>query len=168
MREAYAQGIGWGDAKQKLFEQIDAEIAPMREKYQTLIAKPADIESILRDGATRLRARYATPAQAALRAAVGLRDLSSVATQAAPQREQKRVLPTFKQYREADGKFYFKLMQGDRELLVSRGFDSPREAGQRIASMKAGDMNGDFIASEGVDVNEISVALAEFRDDVPN
>src|SRR5690606_26349479 len=51
MRQAYAEGIGWGDAKQKLFECIDAEIAPMRERYEALIARPAEIESILRDGA---------------------------------------------------------------------------------------------------------------------
>ncbi len=28
MRQAFADGIGWGDAKQKLFERIDAELAP--------------------------------------------------------------------------------------------------------------------------------------------
>src|ERR1044071_204821 len=33
MRQAYADGIGWGDAKQRLFERIDAEVAPMRERY---------------------------------------------------------------------------------------------------------------------------------------
>ncbi len=168
MREAYAQGIGWGDAKQQLFERVDADIAPMREKYQALMDKPADIEAILRDGAARLRARYATPALAALREAVGLRDLSSISLQDAPERREKRVLPVFKQYREADGKFYFKLMQGERELLVSRGFDSPRDAGQRIASMKTGDISSDYSASEGISEDEISAALAEFRDDVPN
>jgi len=33
LRQAYANGIGWGDAKQRLFERIDQEIAPMREAY---------------------------------------------------------------------------------------------------------------------------------------
>ncbi|MFP3514286.1 hypothetical protein SB775_32845, partial [Peribacillus sp. SIMBA_075] len=42
-----------------------------------------------------------------------------------------------KQYREADGRFYFKLLDGDGALLVqSGGFDSPREAGQTIAVLK--------------------------------
>ena len=41
MRRAFADGIGWGDAKQKLFERIDAELAPMRERYEALIARPA-------------------------------------------------------------------------------------------------------------------------------
>ena len=54
--QAFADGIGWGDAKQRLFERIDAEVAPMREKYAALMAKPGEIEAILRDGAARLRA----------------------------------------------------------------------------------------------------------------
>src|SRR5262249_30212233 len=32
MRRAYADGIGWGDAKQKVFERVDAELAPMRDR----------------------------------------------------------------------------------------------------------------------------------------
>ena len=165
MREAYAQGIGWGDAKQKLFERIDAEVAPMREKYQALIAQPADIEGILRDGAARLRERYATPAMATLRDAVGLRNLARTDMHAAPERREKRALPVFKQYREGDGKFYFKLMQGERELLVSRGFDSPREAGQQVAAMKAGAPGGDYALGEGVTAEEVATALSAFRDD---
>src|SRR5882724_2495307 len=37
MRNAFAQGIGWGDAKQKLYERINIELAPMRERYEELI-----------------------------------------------------------------------------------------------------------------------------------
>jgi tryptophanyl-tRNA synthetase len=59
MRQAFADGIGWGDAKQKLFERIDAEVAPLRERYEALIAHPERIEEQLRDGARRLRERYA-------------------------------------------------------------------------------------------------------------
>ena len=33
LRQAYADGIAWADAKQMLFERIDREIAPMRESY---------------------------------------------------------------------------------------------------------------------------------------
>ena len=166
MRAAFAEGIGWGDAKQKLYERVEAEVGPLREKYDALIAKPGDIEAILRDGAARLRARYAKPALVELREAVGLRDLSkvSVAVSEAP-REKTEAAPSFKQYREADGKFYFKLMQGERLLLVSRGFDSPRDAGQRVAAMKAGDLDGhsgDFQLGEGVSSDEVNAALAAF------
>ncbi|MEO6689718.1 MAG: tryptophan--tRNA ligase, partial [Dokdonella sp.] len=55
MRQAFKDGIGWGDAKQKLFERIDAELAPMREQYEALIAKPARIEELLHVGARKAR-----------------------------------------------------------------------------------------------------------------
>ncbi|WP_411834045.1 tryptophan--tRNA ligase [Pseudoxanthomonas mexicana] len=137
MRDAFAAGIGWGEAKQALFELIDAEVAPLREKYEALMARPADIEEILRDGAARLRARYATPFIAELRQAVGLRNLSARAQTAAAAVE-KAALPQFKQYREkSDGRFYFKLLDGQGDLLIqSEGFDSPKAAGELIAVLK--------------------------------
>ncbi|MGO4551274.1 tryptophan--tRNA ligase [Lysobacter sp. 2RAF19] len=135
MRKAFADGIAWGDAKQQLFERIDRDIAPLREKYEALMAEPAKIEALLRDGAKRLRAQYATPLMHALRESVGLRDLSTQAS-AAQTKEAKRAAATFKQYREADGKFYFKLVDGDRVLLQSEGFDSARDAGQLVARAK--------------------------------
>ncbi|AYO96301.1 tryptophan--tRNA ligase [Xanthomonas axonopodis] len=135
--QAFADGIGWGDAKQQLFERIDQEIAPLRTRYEALMAEPAKIEAILRAGGARLRARYATPLLAELRDAVGLRDLSSQAATAAVQASEKVALPVFKQYRESDGQFYFKLNDGAGALLLqSDGFASPRDAGQVIARLK--------------------------------
>ncbi|QIL21574.1 tryptophan--tRNA ligase [Thermomonas sp. HDW16] len=165
--QAFADGIGWGDAKQQLFERIDAEVAPMREKYEALMAKPAEIEAILRDGAARLRAQHATPTLQRLREAVGLRDLSQVAVGAKPaaKKEASTTVPTFKQYRDTDGKFYFKLMQGERVLLQSTGFASPRDAGQRIAAIKQGEIGdgaSDFALGEGVSDEEVNAALAAF------
>ena len=43
-----------------LFERIDREIAPMRERYEALMADPAQIEATLRRGAER-RARSRPP-----------------------------------------------------------------------------------------------------------
>ena len=164
--QAFADGIGWGDAKQQLFERIDAEVAPMREKYETLMAKPAEIEAILRACAARLRAAHATPAMLRLREAVGLRDLSQVVVDAAPaKKEASLAAPAFKQYRDADGKFYFKLVQGERVLLQSAGFASPRDAGQRIASIKQGEIGdgaSDFALGDGVTDEEVNAALAAF------
>src|SRR6476620_2941202 len=40
LRKAYADGIGWGDAKQILFERIDREVAPMRKHYEALLNDP--------------------------------------------------------------------------------------------------------------------------------
>ena len=163
---AFADGIAWGEAKQALFERIDAELAPLRERYAELLARPAEIEAILRDGAERLRARHATPFLHRLREAVGLRDLSRVSLAAVPERARKGGdAPTFKQYREADGRFYFKLVQGERVLLQSVGFASPREAGQRIAALKQGEIGApgsDFVLGEGVGSEEVNAALAAF------
>jgi len=164
MRRAFESGIGWGEAKQALFERIDAEVSPLRETYDALIAKPADIEAILRDGAARLRATYATPLLAQLREAVGLRDLSKASIAAAAQ-DEKPVPATFKQYREADGRFYFKLVRGDRVLLQSAGFDAPREAGQRVAALKqAGCLDDDALLADGATRDEVDAALAQMQD----
>ena len=164
--QAFADGIGWGDAKQRLFERIDAEVAPMREKYAALMAKPGEIEAILRDGASRLRAQHATPALQRLREAVGLRDLSRIVADAKPARKEAgATVPMFKQYRDADGKFYFKLVQGERVLLQSVGFASPRDAGQRIAAIKSGEIGdgaSDFMLGENVTDEDVNAALAAF------
>ena len=135
LARAFADGIGWGEAKQALFERIDAEVAPMRARYDELIAKPVEIEAILREGAIKAR-KVATPLLEALRQAVGLRDLRTQVVAKAGAKA-KSALPQFKQYREKDGRFYFKLLAADgAELMQSVGHDSPRDAGERIAALK--------------------------------
>ena len=135
LRKAYADGIAWGDAKQTLLERIDREVAPMRATYQTLMDNPARIEAILLAGAAKAR-KHATPFMATLRNAVGLRKLGDTA-QAVVQKTAKTALPSFKQYREADGQFRFKFVDAQgRLLLQSLGFASPKEAGQAIATLQ--------------------------------
>jgi tryptophanyl-tRNA synthetase len=73
-----------------LFERIDREIAPMRERYQHLMAHPARIETLLLAGADKARA-LATPFMRELRQAVGLRSLVQVvAVRGKPTRRQGR------------------------------------------------------------------------------
>ncbi|HHW4678688.1 MAG TPA: tryptophan--tRNA ligase [Xylella sp.] len=135
--QALAEGMGWGEAKQCLFERIDAEIAPLRERYEDFMRRPADIEVMLRDSAVRLRERDVIPLLARLHEAVGLRTLSHHTAGAAPVRQGKVVLPVFKQYRDQDGRFYFKLLDERGGVLVqSTGFSSPQEAGQRMSMLK--------------------------------
>ena len=135
MARAYAEGIGWGDAKQMLFERIDREIAPMREHYQSLIDNPAQMDKILLTGADKAR-QLATPFMRELRHAVGLRALSSGQAESVA-KEAKTALPSFKQYREKDGQFYFKLVDAKGvTLLQSLGFASPKEAGQAISRLQ--------------------------------
>jgi tryptophanyl-tRNA synthetase len=143
-RQAFADGIAWGEAKERLFQRIDREIAPMRARYEELVANPARIEAALTEGARKARS-LVSPLMQSVRHAVGLRNLASVPAGASA--EQRRMPepagraadagPSFKQYRERDGRFYFKLVgaQG-RVLLQSRGFESPREAGELIAALQ--------------------------------
>ncbi len=51
----YETGIGWGDAKQLLFEAMDAHLAPMREKYLALMSDKIELDNILAEGAERAR-----------------------------------------------------------------------------------------------------------------
>ena len=167
MRQAFEEGIGWGDAKQKLFERIDAEIAPLRERYEVLIADPSRIEQELHLGAEKARA-IAKPLLAKLRDAVGLRNLGSVVS-GATREKTKTSLPQFKQYREADGKFYFKLLDAEgRLLLQSIGFSSPKEAGALVAGIKSGNRDlasvaHNIIRVEGVDEGSLADALRELQ-----
>jgi len=71
---ALADGLGWGEAKTQLFERIQAEIGPMRDRYADFMAHPERIEDILQAGADKARA-LAAPLLERLRDAVGLRTL---------------------------------------------------------------------------------------------
>ena len=135
--QAFADGIAWGDAKQALFERIEAEIGPMRERYEHLMAHPGEVERLLLRGAEKARA-IATPFMAALRHAVGLRPLQATSGAKPAQPATKTAAScSFKQYREADGRFYFKLVDAAGQLLLqSRGFESPRDAGQAVKRLQ--------------------------------
>lgn len=71
MRDAFEAGIGWGDAKSKLFELVNAELAEARERYHDLLARPVDIEAILQQGAAKARV-ISQPLLAQVREAVGI------------------------------------------------------------------------------------------------
>lgn len=71
MRQAYADGIGWGDAKKRLFALINAEVGEARERYNELLARPDDIEDMLQQGATKARA-ISQPLLEQVRRAVGI------------------------------------------------------------------------------------------------
>jgi len=75
VRARYADGIGWGDMKQVLFERINLEIAPARAEYERLMANPREVEDVLRRGAEKARA-VSKPFLAEIRAKVGIRPLA--------------------------------------------------------------------------------------------
>jgi len=169
LAQAYAQGIAWGEAKERLFDRIDREIAPLRASYDELMAHPERVEALLLEGATKARA-VATPFAARLRHAVGLRPLPSL-NSTAPGKAEKVALPSFKQYRETDGLFYFKLADPKgRVLLQSLGFTSPKDAGQAIARLKAqghaacADLHSQAALGQDVATAEVEDALQALRD----
>jgi len=163
MRHAFAQGIAWSEAKQQLFDCIDREIAPMRARYEDFMAHPEKIEVELQKGAKKARA-FSQPFLQQLRSAVGLRALTAPLQQKSVQ-TVKTQPPSFKQYREKDGKFYFKLLDGNsRMLLQSIGFNEPRAAGQAIAQLqKEADtlhtLAEYVVIAEGVQPGEVLAAL---------
>ncbi|HPR18593.1 MAG TPA: tryptophan--tRNA ligase [Candidatus Cloacimonadota bacterium] len=56
LRKRYlAGGMGWGDAKQTLFEIIEAHITPIRERYEQIIADKTYIDQVLREGSVKAR-----------------------------------------------------------------------------------------------------------------
>ena len=166
LRQAYANGIGWGEAKDLVFERIDREITPMRQAYFALMNDPAKIEAILLAGAEKAR-KIATPFMGRLRHAVGLRDLrvsnAGKATKAA-----KVAKPVFKQYRESDGKFYFKLLDAEAGLLLqSLGFDSPKDAGQTIGLLQTqgvsalAGLSNQLQGADALNIDDIGAALTQ-------
>ena len=131
------------------------------------MAHPDHIEAILQTGAAKARA-LAAPLLAELRQAVGLRSFSTASVIAVRAKAAKAALPLFKQYREADGKFYFKLNAADGSLLLqSQGLDSGRDAGQWVARLKR---EGAAALSEapvqraaGITAADVEAALAELK-----
>jgi tryptophanyl-tRNA synthetase len=163
-RAALRAGLGWGEAKQQLVAQIEGQIGPMRARYEELMNHPEQLEAILQAGAARARA-IAAPFLQRLRAAVGLRPYTSTATTTVAKAE-KAAQPVFKQYREADGKFYFKLLSAGGELLLqSSGFDQGREAGQWVARLKREGLVADAPIQREADDSAIAAALATFQED---
>ena len=85
----------------------------------------------------------------------------------------KAALPQFKQYREADGRFHFKLVDAEGGLLLQgEGFASPREAGGVVSALKQGaafETKGSAlwlagapvgVLADGMDAARLSAALA--------
>ena len=170
LRQAYADGIAWGDAKQLLWERVTREVAPMRATYEDLIAHPERLEDILQAGAAKAR-KLSTALISDLRQAVGLRRLGSAASPARASQAEKVSLPSFKQYRENDGRFYFKLQDGQGKLLLqSTGFEAPKAAGQAIAQLKQNPnatltaLQGKWAAADGVSTDQIIAALQMLAD----
>ncbi|WP_225748120.1 tryptophan--tRNA ligase [Eikenella sp. Marseille-P7795] len=69
-----ADGLAWGEAKKLLGAKLNAELAPKRERFHELTARPAQIEDILQAGAAKAR-KQARELLDQVRDAVGIRTL---------------------------------------------------------------------------------------------
>lgn len=64
-------GMGWGELKNVLFEVLNTELAPLRERYDELMRPGSELDSFLADGAERARAR-ASRVLSSVRKAIGI------------------------------------------------------------------------------------------------
>ena len=71
MKNLFEDGIGWGDAKQKVFEDLNLMLLPIREKFMELSNNKKFIEEILKSGAERVRLHTA-PALKEVKKLVGI------------------------------------------------------------------------------------------------
>ncbi|MFK7994984.1 MAG: tryptophan--tRNA ligase [Granulosicoccus sp.] len=71
LRQAYADGIAWGEAKQQLFELVDGVLSEPRERYDELMADPSKIDAVLARGGEKAR-EHSRPYLEQLRRAVGV------------------------------------------------------------------------------------------------
>ena len=76
MRQAFVDGIAWGEAKQQLFELLDEQLEEPRERYMELISQPKHIEDILQLGKEKA-SKKSRALMNQLRDAVGIRSLGS-------------------------------------------------------------------------------------------
>jgi tryptophanyl-tRNA synthetase len=154
-RAELVEGIGWGEAKSRLVEAIECELAPMRQRYQEFIEAPRRVEELLREGADKARA-IAKPFLSDLRGAMGLgrlalpsSSLDSTRSESNPSdRPQVRKIslktkpPVLRQYRDDQGSYHFKLVGAHGRVLILGGpFSRGLDAGTCITRLTQPDLD---------------------------
>ncbi len=155
--DAYAadlrDGLGWGEAKQRLVACIEAEIAPKRARYDQLTVESDQLEAILHAGADKAREQAALLLPR-LRRAVGLRAPKAASAQVMRHDAAVRVgrFVTFRDSRQ--GQFHFRFIAADGDdLLLSVPFAEPRAAADWMRTL---DQIG---AAEGLDAGDGGLRL---------
>lgn len=137
-RNDLLQGLGWGEAKARLFQLLDGQLGEARERYHQLMSRPDDMEDLLLVGAQKARA-VAAPFLAELREAVGLRSFVTQAAVVADTKKKAAKAARFVSFREDDGSFRFRLLAADGEqLLLSRHFADGKTAGAVTKQLQSG------------------------------
>lgn len=146
-RKELEDGLGWGEAKERLYQSIERELAPMRDQYADLMAHPQRLEDILQEGARKARA-HSQPMIMRLREAVGLRATPAVAqapmVDSAAKTTAKK--PRFVSFRDEQGQFRFRLLAANgTELLLSVPFADPKQAGQCVKRLPSFDLGASLV-----------------------
>ena len=137
-RDELSLGLGWGEAKARLFTLLDSQLGEAREAYHRLIERPADLEDILQAGALKAR-KVATPFLAQLREAVGLRSFREQVKEVDTGKKKAGKAARFVSFREDDGTFRFRLLAPEGEqLLLSRSFADGKAAGSVTKHLQSG------------------------------
>ena len=76
MREEFANGIAWGEAKKQLFELVNAELTEPRARYIELLADRSSLEKTLQEGAEKAR-EVSRPLLQKVKSSIGLRPMTS-------------------------------------------------------------------------------------------
>lgn len=138
MRADLLSGLAWGEAKQRLFEQLNAQLSEPRERYHQLISKPQELEDILQAGAAKAR-KIATPFMAQLRDAVGLRSFTQVQVAEPISKKKAKKTPRIVSFRDEQG-FRFRVLDAQGvAVLLSVAFADGRSAGQALKALQAGE-----------------------------
>ena len=139
LRSELLDGLGWGEAKNRLFQLLDGQLGEARARYHQLMSRPSDMEDLLLIGAKKARA-VAGPFLQELREAVGLRSFVNQAAAPVATKKKAAKAARFVSFREDDGSFRFRLLAADGEqLLLSRHFADGKAAGVVTKQLQNGD-----------------------------
>ena len=173
-------GLAWGEAKNRLYQLLEDALGEARERYNALIARPADLEDILLAGAAKAR-KIATPFLGELREAVGLRSFREQVQVATGEKKKAAKSARFVSFRDEDGSFRFRLLDADGEqLLLSKSFADGKSAGMINKRLQSGEpldvrvegqvfavwIDGESVASspEFADGQALEDAIARLRE----
>lgn len=136
MRADLIAGLAWGEAKQRLFELLNATLEQPRETYHALMTRPDDLEDIMLMGAKKAR-NIAIPFLAELQAAVGLRSFNTQVQVAKDVKKKAKKASRLVSFRDEQG-FRFRLLNVEGEtLFLSNAFADGKAAGMASKALMA-------------------------------
>ncbi|MEH6443064.1 MAG: tryptophan--tRNA ligase [Oceanospirillaceae bacterium] len=158
MRDQFANGIAWGDAKKELFEFLDAKLATPREEYKRLMLDLPFVESVLLKGAEKAR-KISAPFMDEVRIAAGIRPLPFVDTQQAVIVKKEKSAEALD--RAAQGKRRGILMQLKKVLETVANSDDQAAAAELLIADKTAALSTMKGKSKDKAENELSVLQEE-------